>query len=454
MSFEQIEETEQQWPDSLRMHLRETISLATPIVLSRMAVMAMFVTDTVMVARHSGQELAYLSIGLAPTSPIVVGAVGLLMGTMVVTANAFGAGKFEDCGRALRRSLPYAFGLSLIAAFFTLFGEQMLRLSGQSEDLAVNGGRIMMLLGLGMPAHFVGLACINFLEGVKRPVPGMVMMIFANVINVGINWLLIFGHFGFPEMGAAGAVIGTVSARYGITIAALVFIWNMSGHNRFGVRNRPGGHFSDWKKQRRIGYAAGASGAVEASAFSAMTLFAGWFGAAAVAAYSIGNSFLGVSYMFAIGLGSATAVRVGIAYGAGKPHEIAMAGWTGLGLNVTSTIIIAMVLLSAPATMAALYTSDPELLEIVVGFMILLTGVVILDGAQGVMGQALRGMGETIVPTAMHIVAYVLVMIPVAWVLAIQMEMGVNGLFWAMILASAVSLTLLGWRFHSLASRQ
>ena len=79
------------------------------------------------------------------------------------------------------------------------------------------------------PAHFVGLACINFLEGIKRPVPGMVMMIGANVVNIGVNWLLISGHLGFPALGAAGAITGTVLARYGVTIMALVYIFRMRG---------------------------------------------------------------------------------------------------------------------------------------------------------------------------------------------------------------------------------
>lgn len=434
-------------------HLRETLALAWPIVMSRMAVMAMFVTDTIMVGRYASDELAYLSIGLAPTSPIVVASIGLLMGTMVVTANAFGAGRFEDCGRALRRAVPYAFALSLVAVTFTLFGEPFLRWSGQSEELAVNGGRIMLLVGIGMPAQFVSLACISFLEGVKRPVPGMIMMILANFINIGVNWLLISGNLGFPAMGAAGAVWGTTAARYAIMFAAIAYILRMRGHQRFGVRNRPGGVFRDWQKQRRIGYGAGTSGGVEAGAFAAMNLFAGLIGTTSAAAYFVGNNLLGVAYMMAIGIGAATAIRIGIAHGAGKPREIALAGWTGLGLNFGGTMVLAILFFALPATIAGVYATDETLIEMIAAFMTILAMGVVLDGAQSVMSQALRGMGETVAPTVLHFIAYVGVMIPLAWYLTFNLGQGIAGLFGAIIIASAVALALLAGRFQFLAVR-
>lgn len=430
------------------MHLRETVQLAWPIVLSRMAVMAMFVTDAVMVGHYSATELAYLSIGVAPTSPIVIASIGLLLGTMVTTANAFGAERFEDCGRAWRRALPYALILSVISMGFTFLGEDFLRFTGQTEELAINGGQIMMLVGIGMPAHFIGLACISFLEGVKRPIPGMIMMIAANFINLGINWLLISGNLGFPELGAKGAIWGTTAARYAIAVTAFLYIWNMRGHNRFGVRNRPGGKFKDWQKQRRIGYGAGGSGGVEAAAFSSMNLFAGLIGTTSVAAYFIGNSLLGVAYMLAIGIGAATAVRVGVAQGAGRSHEIAVAGWTGLGLNVACTSVLAALFVVSPVALAGVYTDDPILIQMIVGFMSILAIGIILDGAQGVLGQALRGIGETVAPTVLHFISYVVVMIPVAWVLTFEMSLGLAGLFWSIIIASIVSLALLSARFQ------
>ena len=184
-----------------------------------------------------------------------------------------------------------------------------------------------------------------------------------------------------------------------------------------------------------------------------MNLFAGLIGTTAAAAYFVGNNLLGVAYMMAIGIGSATAIRVGFAQGAGKPHEIAIAGWTGLGLNTAGTMILAAAFVSAPLVLAGLYATDQTLILMIAGFMTVLAIGVVIDGAQGVMGQALRGMGEIIAPTVFHLISYVGVMIPIAWYLAFNLELGIVGLFGSIIIASTVSLTLLAGRFQWLAIR-
>ena len=321
------------FPGRLRRHLREITRLAWPVVLARSGILSMSLADTIMVGRFSTLELAYQGIGLAPVGTILVSSLGLLLGTLVMTAHALGAGRPTDCGAIWRRSLPYALALGLAGAALCAGGEWFLRHTGQSADLAAGGGRVMVVVGLGLPATLIFIATSYFLEGIRRPLPGLVIMVIANVVNIWLNWMLIFGHLGFSAMGAVGSAWATTVVRCIMALAAVAYVWWMADRDRFAVRLAPRGGWRAWVQQRRIGYAAGASGVVESAAFSTLTLIAGVLGALAVGSFAIALNLIAIVFMTSLGMGSATAVQVGEAMGRGDAGDAALAGWTGLGIT-------------------------------------------------------------------------------------------------------------------------
>ena len=192
----------------LRRHSTELVRLAAPIVVSRSGFLLMVMADTVMTGRFDAAELAYLAIGLGLIMPMLVTSLGLIMGTLVLTANSFGAGRLKGCGPVWRRSLNYAFVLGVVCIGIGYFGYEVLLLTGQTRDVAMHGGEIMWIVSLGLPGHLLFLSSAFFLEGIGRPSHGMVIMILANVLNVVLNWLLIDGPWLSEPMGAAGAAWG------------------------------------------------------------------------------------------------------------------------------------------------------------------------------------------------------------------------------------------------------
>jgi len=434
-------------------HASELIRLAGPVVVGRSGIMIMSLVDTIMVGRFSTEELAYQGIGQAPVIPLMLGLMGLMMGTLVSAASAFGAGRFDACGAAWRRSLPLAIGAGVAAAVLCAFGEPLLRASGQSADLAGGGGPVVQILGLGLPAAMVFLTTNFFLEGIKRPLPGMVMIIAANILNALLNWVLVYGHLGFPPMGAVGSAWATTGVRVFLAVGLVLYVWSMTDHARFGVRTRPGGGWAAGRTQRQIGYAAGASIGVEATAFAVMSIFAGWLGAVPLAGYSIALNLISMVFMVAIGVGSATAVRVGIAYGTGSARDVALAGWTGLGINSIAMAAFGILFIVVPDGLVAAYTADPQLEALTVPLVAFCAWLLVVDGGQGVMANALRGRGETWAPTVLHVFSYGFVMIPVCWFLTFPMGHGVMGLFEGILIASVVSAGLLCGRFFWLGQR-
>jgi len=428
-------------------HLGEMLRLAPPIVMARSGIVVMILVDTVMVGRHSVLELGYLAMGMSLIQPILVTSLGLIMGTLVLTANHYGAERFTECGAVWRRSVVYALGLGGIGVGISLFGETILTFTGQTEDLAREGGRTMLILGFGLPAHLVFLATTFFLEGIRRPMPGVWFMILANLVNFGLNWMLI------GSQGAEGAAWATTAARWVLALGMVGHVLTMRGHEAFAVRTAPGGGWTAWKHQRRLGYAMGVSLAVEAFAFTTIQQFAGWLGPVQLAAFTAAFYLLVTSFMVAIGFGAATTVRVGIAYGRGDHRDVALAGWTGLGLTAVATALIGVILLVFDAQLAEFFTRDAVVMTAATALVFWVAMALVTDGGQAVMANALRGRQDVWASCLCQAIAFLGVMVPVSWYLTFPLGQGAAGLFQGVLIAATVALLLLGLRFHWLFRR-
>ena len=436
----------------LRRHLSELIRLAAPVIVTRAGLLVMSVVDAAMLGRASAEELAYHGLGVAPFITFIVTCIGLLFGTLVMTSHAAGREQYVECGAIWRRSLPYAMLLGVFILTLCLFGEPFFRLTDQTPDIAEGAGSVILILGFGAPGSLLFFTTAFFLEGLRRPAPATIVMVAANVLNAGLNWVLIFGNAGAPAMGADGAALSTTIGRTLMAVALIAYVWwglaRKSGDIHDGVRNRaPDGWLRGGRAHRRIGYAAGAAYSIEASAFSAITFFAGYLGAVALAAYTIQHIMFALVFMLALGLASATSVRVGNAHGRLDWEDRALAGWTGLGLVCIAMAAIGAVLLVFPALIAAFYTDDGALILATAPLIALSAYALVADGGQVVMANALRGAGETWVPTAMHAFSYLCVMTPGCWYLAFTLNRGVGGLIEGIIIASLVSVILLSARF-------
>ena len=307
-------------------------NLAWPVVISRVGILTLGITDTVMVGRYASEELAYLGIGMVPSNIYILIMIGLLMGTSVLVSNRFGAGQYAETGKVWWHALPWGFGLGLIGFLFCLFGESWLLLTGQTPELAAAGGRISIIAGLSLPLAAVHMTTGFFLEGIRNPRPGMIIMIAANIINVFANYVLVYGLYGLPELGAEGSIWATFIVRLMQVAAILSYVWFFLDHEKYGVR-RPRISWAGGRELRSIGYASGISMGLENGAFNALVLFAGFLGTAAVAAHVIMINVFALFFMLGLGFAVATSVSVGNANGAGDMAAVRKWAWLGLGLQ-------------------------------------------------------------------------------------------------------------------------
>lgn len=424
------------------------LRVAGPVALARLGVIAMGLADTIMVGQLAPDELGWQALGWAPTGVFLVTAIGLLAGVQVLTARVVGEGRPEASGAVWRRGLVMGAGAGVIATgLLWAFGEPALLAFGIKPELAEPSADVMSILALSLPLHLIYITCAFYLEALRRPLAATVIMWMANGLNLGLNAALI------PTMGAEGSAWATVGARLFLAASLVFWILRQKDAKALGVWGGAAGSGITYRALFGVGVAAAVSQAVEAGAFSAMTVIAGRIGEEAVAAYAILLNLLALVFMIALGLAAATAVQVSGAIGAQNRAEATRAAWIGLGLNTVAMVAAALVLVSAPNLIARAYTADAALAALVAGQLLWAAAILAPDGGQVVAASALRARGDNWAPTANHVFAYAVVMPPLGYYLAEVLGQGVAGLMAAICVASIVSVSVLCARQWVLAKR-
>ncbi len=431
------------------------LRLATPVVVSRLGIMTMGLVDAVVVGQHSATQLGYQALGWAPTGVVITTSVGLMSGIQVMTSQAIGEGRAADTGAILRRGTAYAFWIGIIAAAVLAgLGGPVMHHLGLDPALADGATPVLQVLALSMVPILVADAGVFWLEAHGRAVPGMIAMWGANVVNLGMNLWLVPGNSGFPVEGAVASGWATALSR----VALLAFVWALIAR---WPESRRLGAFAPAPRDpvaaadmRRIGYGASVSYFVEAGSFSAMSIIAGWLGALAVASWAIVLNMAALIFMVPLGLAAATSVFVGRAYGAGDTAGVRRAAGLGFVAAAAATLLICVVVGFGNGLIAAGYTSDPVVQRMAAAAMLLCCLFYVADGLQVVGAQALRAQSDVWMPSFTHMASYLVVMMPLGYVLALPAGLGLTGIVWAVIIASLVSACLLWGRFLWLTGRR
>lgn len=437
----------------VKRHLSELFRLALPVTIARLGMLIMSVVDTIVVGNYDSAGLAYLNVAHAPFTSLMVTGIGLLTGVMIMTSHAVGRNNLMEAGAIWRNAMPYALLIGLVFTVLTWQSEWLFMITGQPDDIARNASHLATILAVGMPAAMIYITCAFFLEGLQRPLPGMLMMIVANLINLVLDYGLVYGVFGLPELGAEGAAWTSSIIRWFMALSLLAYVVLMKSHHLYGIRNGFAGWWRGSRNARHLGYAAGASQGMETAAFAAMQLFAGRLGVVAAASYGIAMTMLALMFMVALGLASATSVRVGIAYGRQDRPDMALAGWIGLLTTMAVMLTLSIPLYLFPDAVSHLFTKDAAVIATTASVLVLMPIIFPTDGGQNAAISALRGAGDKWVPTILHLFSYIGVMIPTGYVLTFVLEMGVPGLFWGIVIASLVAVTGLAIRFRIVSGR-
>lgn len=447
------EGTEPASPAPLSYHLKRTVALALPVMAARAGLVIMFTVNAIFCGWQGTTALADLGAAAIPQVTLMVVGVGLLIGTIILTAQAAGSERYLDCGRALRAGLTIAFCVGILFMLVLSPAESLLKLFRQPPETFAGGGRALAILGYSLPGILMFSACSFFLEGINRPIPGMVIALAGNLINLGLNWVFVLGHLGAPEMGAAGSALATTITRWCMLAAIATYILMMKDRVKYGALPWFSLNAETLKHMLRLGLPLAFAIGTETACFNMMIYMAGWLGSTELATMYATINFTSFVYMLTLGLSTAASVRVGNAIGRRNAGDVARAGWTAVGLELVVMGIVAGVTALLAQKIAGAYTQDPLVLSLLTAALTLTTLLFIVDGLQGVLMGALRGTADTLIPTIVYIVSFVVVGLPMGYVIGFLQGVGVPALIWSLISALIVAATGLGWRFHYLSAR-
>ena len=434
-------------------HLKRTVALAIPVMAARAGLVIMFTVNAVFCGLQGTGALADLGAAAIPQVTLMVVGVGLLIGTIILTAQASGSGHFLECGKALRGGLTIACAIGVVFMLVLSPAESLLRLFQQPPETFAGGGRALAILGYSLPGILMFSACSFFLEGINRPVPGMVIALAGNVINLALNWVFVLGHLGAPEMGAAGSALATTITRWCMLAAIALYILGMRDRAKYGAKPWFGFDPAILRRMLALGLPLAFAIGTETACFNMMIYMAGWLGRTELATMYATINFTSFVYMLTLGLSTAASVRVGNAIGRGNAGDLRRAGWVAVGLELCVMALVAGVTALLAPRIAGAYSQDPLVLPLLTGALTLTTLLFIVDGLQGVLMGALRGAADTLIPTIVYIVSFVVVGLPMGYILGFEQRAGVPALIWSLIAALVVAATGLGWRFHWLGRR-
>jgi MATE family multidrug resistance protein len=438
----------------IRADLTTLRKLAGPVVFSRLGVMAMGLTDAIVVGRFSPVQLGMHTLAWGPTGVAVTVSMGLLTGIQVMTSRAIGEGRPAAAGAVLRRGLVYAGLVGVIASLIlAVLGPPLLHSLGLSKALADGATAPLIVFSLSMTPYVLSAAAMIWLEALSRPTPAMLMMWLANLVNLAIDLVLVPGRFGAPALGAAGGACATLGARTALMIAVLTYIARMPDARALGVFDKPPRDRAAEAEQRRIGFGAGTSNFFEVAAFAAMNVISGWVGDLTVAAWAIVINVSSIVFMVPLGLSTAASVMVGSAHGARDARGVNRAGVVGLAVTAGLGVLFVLIIVPARAPIAAVYTTSAPVLAMAAPALALACLFFIPDCIQVVTAQILRARGDVWAPAFTHLISYALLMGPLAWLLALPLHMGLTGEIWAVVIASLFSAGALLTRLAVLSRR-
>ena len=430
------------------------LRIAVPVVMAELGWMAMGVVDTIMVGGLGPEAISAAGVGNSMHIAFAIFGMAIMLGLDTLVSQAYGARDIRDCHRWFFDGLTLAGMMALpIMALLVLvwFLIPSLGFHGAVRPLLLSYFGVLILSTPFLLAYAV---CRRYLQGMHAAMPVMFALVTANLVNAASNYTLIYGHFGFPALGVAGAAWATVISRAYMLGSLLFAVWWIDRRRtaEAHIEDRHGLWHVDrafdtgrLKRLLALGLPAASQMGAEVGVFALATALSGTLDPISSASHQIALNMAGVAFMIPLGLGSAGAVRVGHAVGARERHRAAAAGWTAIILATLVMVASGLTFVLVPRQLIALFSTDPNVLAVGTSLLLLAAIFQLFDGIQGVITGTLRGLGDTRTPMIVNLVAHWLFGLPTSYLLCFVVGWGVWGLWIGLSLGLIVTGVILFW---------
>lgn len=438
---------------SLR-HVRPNFLLAYPVMLSMLGQVMTGVADSVMVGWTGATPLAAASFANIFFTIVLFFGVGISYAITPLVAQAEGAHDRNKIIAVLKNGtlINVATGILLAAILFAI--EPLMQFMGQPAEVVELGVPYLNILAVSLIPTMIFQTYRQFAEGLQRTRMAMVIVIISNLINIALNYVLIFGKYGFPELDLNGAGWATLAARVVMGISMMLYVLYGKRFHDFRAGFVLGGYSRKLiSKMLHIGIPAGTQFIFEAGAFGFSALMMGWLGTTALAAHQIAINLATISYMTTSGLGAAATVRVGYFLGQHDRVNLKSSALTMIMMAVVVMAVWALIFIFGRYFLPSLYIDDPAVIELTSILLIIGAFFQLSDGIQVVTAGALRGLQDVKVPSALIFIAYWVIALPVGYWLTFHLGFGPNGIWLGLLIGLTLTAGAMLFRFWHLSAR-
>lgn len=434
-------------------HFKATMQLAWPIMLGQLGQVMMGIVDALMVGNVGEKYLAAANASNAVFFLVTIFGIGVSTAVAPLVSMAVAEKNEAKTGGILRGAYKAAvivgIGIQLILSVLILnFGSL-----GQPEEVTPLATEFLWILSFSVIPMVLFLCTKQFADGLSYTKPAMIITVAALAFNAFVNWLLIYGNWGFPELKLAGAGYATTLTRVLMVLVMLAYIHTAPNIRKYIVQ-RPVNVNHYLRSILKMGIPSGMQYFFEIAAFGGAAIMAGWISITASAAHGIAISLASFTYMAATGISAAGAIRVGGYYGQQDALGIRKAGYAALLLGMGWMVLACGIFLLFKRSLVGLYITHPQVELVAGGLLVIAAFFQLSDGIQTIGLGILRGIADVKAPTYITFFSYWGIGIPVGYVLGFYTGMGINGIWIGLLIGLTVSAVFLTLRFFRLTRKK
>lgn len=436
--------------------------MALPVMLTQLGASLVGFFDSMMVGHYATVDLAAVSFSNAIFFTVMVFAMGALMGiTPLVGIQVGEMSQGSDTKNVFQQRIASLFQNGLL--FTVLLSVVMLVVLSACIPFLDRFGQDPEVIRVARPYYILIVISLvpflffsffkQFLEGLGNTMVAMVITLLMNGLNILLNWVFIYGNWGFESMGAAGAGLGSLISRIGMP---LCFFGVMALHKEWKQYLRMAWERFSWQRVRelaKIGFPIGGQTLLETFLFTASFVIIGWISKEALAAHQVANQIADMTFMLALGIGSATTIRVSHQLGEGNIYGVRMASNASIHLVLLMNTIGAALMIGLRNHIPMLFTEDAEVIAIASQLIVIAGLFQYADGLQAVGAAMLRGITDVRVPMVIAFVAYIVVGLSVGLLCAFPLQLGAVGIWVGFICGLALAAVCFHIRFRRLMRR-
>jgi MATE family multidrug resistance protein len=444
---------------SYKLHFKATLSLGLPLIGSHLMQMVPGLTDTIMLGWYGVDELAASVLAHSLFFIILIVGSGFAITVMPMVASAAAI----DDKTSVRRSVRMGLWISIIYSIFfipiLLFSENLFLILGQEEHLAKSAQTYLRIAGWSIVPGLLIMVLKSFFSALERPNVVLLSLIIGGMVNIILNYTLIFGNFGMPELGLTGAAIATLVTTILSILILLYFCLFKDEYSSYLIFNNIWRiDIEAFKEVFKLGLPVGITMLAESGLFSATAVMMGWLGTNALAAHGIAIQISGITFMIYLGLANAGTVRVGRAVGRVDNPGLKLASISVIILTIGAVLIVAFTFLSVPKPLLMLFLSPshvdtPSIILIGVPLLAIAAIFQIADGLQVVVLGLLRGLKDTAIPMVITTICYWGVGIPCSYLFGFVFNWGGKGIWFGLVIGLTLASAFLSSRYINIIKK-